>query len=286
MDKKYLIYNDFMNKVITGEFNVRTGIKLDDRCQNISCHVGFMEHILHICSTQNKDMLNLLFEIKNKIESNMVTHINRNSYIRNFIDEILDHWNLDLHANNVFDKFFETIDYANYEKKINDFNDLLIGMKNLEKSSMDNEFEATEDTKGLLVILFENYKEYKQESSEMVEQLVQIIKNIEPTYNYVLLDLSMKHKSKYLEFSGEKLATSNETFSRLLTSSNDKKIPDNIDTIFMNYILLINMLKKELHYMITKLNTVLEEVDIQFKLIQTLVEGLDIDIEEKETSFF
>ena len=65
-------------------------------------------------------------------------------------------------------------------------------------------------------------------------------------------------------------------FESLITNKNDSDIPDNVNTIFLNYILIINMIKKELHYIITIYQSILEKLDNKFNMLNKLKEGLSI----------
>ena len=49
----------------------------------------------------------------------------------------------------------------------------------------------------------------------------------------MLLDLSMKNKKLYLEFNGV---------------NEDRSIPENIQNVFLNYLLILNLIKKQIVY--------------------------------------
>ena len=65
-------------------------------------------------------------------------------------------------------------------------------------------------------------------------------------------------------------------FDSLITNKNDSDIPDNINTIFLNYILIINMIKKELHYIITIYKSLLIKLNEKFNILNKLKESLSI----------
>ena len=159
-------------------------------------------------------------------------------------------------------------------------------MKSLEKNIQSNDFELNNDIKDLIILLFENFNELEKDMDNIINILVEIIKNIEPTYNYILQDLSSKHKNQYLELSDKELIDEDNPFSKLLTINNDKKIPDDINIIFLNYIMIINMLKKELHYMIITCRSTMNILRNQFKTIKSLTNGLNIVIVPKNITFF
>ena len=108
-----------------------------------------------------------------------------------------------------------------------------------------------------------------------IQKLIHITSELEPTYNYLLLDLSNKAKPNYLEMVDE--ANRNSTvFSRLLNTSSDQDIPKNINTIFLNYIMIINMLKKEYHFIITTLKTINKNLEQRYISLDGLMKGLNL----------
>jgi hypothetical protein len=68
----------------------------------------------------------------------------------------------------------------------------------------------------------------------------------------VLLDLSMKGKTMYLQFSGV---------------DDDTKIPDNINITFLNYLYLLNLIKKHILYYKRTLDKVKEISDNMGKYV-------------------
>ena len=103
----------------------------------------------------------------------------------------------------------------------------------------------------------------------------------------------MKHKPNYLEMASESEQNSS-IFNRLINTSTDRDIPDNINTIFLNYILLINLLKKEYHFLITTLKAIDYNLSERHNSLNVMMDGLNIkdvqpvimdsniDIEEEE----
>ena len=82
-------------------------------------------------------------------------------------------------------------------------------------------------------------------------------------------------------------ANKNSTiFSRLLNTSSDQDIPKHINTIFLNYIMIINMLKKEYHFIITTLKTINKNLEQKYISLDGLMKGLNLknqSVDEIET---
>ena len=117
MNKDYISMTDFMNGTITGEINITQGLKIYNKYKTQSCFTSYLENLLYICKKDNKDVLNILFDIKNKIEKNMCIHIDRNFYIKQFIREIISNWNVDIDASEIFDKYYTIFDYNIFSRK-------------------------------------------------------------------------------------------------------------------------------------------------------------------------
>ena len=85
----------------------------------------------------------------------------------------------------------------------------------------------------------------------------------------------MKHKPNYLEMVNE-ANEKNSVFNRLLNTSSDRDIPENINMIFSNYLLVINLLKKEYHYLITTLKKLDSNIHNRHNSLNVLMNGLNI----------
>ena len=75
--------------------------------------------------------------------------------------------------------------------------------------------------------------EFNENIGEITSELDSFEENLNNLNSCVLLDLSMKNKRLYLEFND---------------MTDDKNIPENIQNIFLNYLLILNLLKKQIIY--------------------------------------
>ena len=85
----------------------------------------------------------------------------------------------------------------------------------------------------------------------------------------------MKHKANYLEMANESEKTSS-VFNRLINTSTDRDIPDTINMIFSNYVLLLNLLKKEYHFLITSLKAIDYNLSERHNSLNVMMDGLNI----------
>ena len=148
-------------------------------------------------------------------------------------------------------------------------------MKGLEQAVQNKEYSLDGDIKDTLLLLYTNCTDCKEKINMHIQKLIKITSELEPTYSYLLLDLSNKSKPNYLEMVDE--ANKNSTiFSRLLNTSSDQDIPKHINTIFLNYIMIINMLKKEYHFIITTLKTINKNLEQRYISLDGLMKGLNL----------
>ena len=79
----------------------------------------------------------------------------------------------------------------------------------------------------------ESVEEFNKNAEEITGELNRFEGNLNKLNTCILLDLSMKNKQLYLEFND---------------ISEDKNIPENIQNIFLNYLLILNLIKKQIIY--------------------------------------
>ena len=272
---KYYTSDDFFNLYTKGEKSIHEMISLNDLKHTKTYHVSFLNHILYLCKTTNSNLLTMLNKLKSMIENFVIRLINENFYIKKYIESMIKEWSLILEADNIFDTFDLNFNYNDFVEQNKIYNELIASMKGLEENIHSKEYVLDADLKDSMILLHTNCKDCKEKILYHIENLVNIISNIEPTYNYLLIDLSIKNKANYLEKVDEAEKNSS-IFSRLLNTSTSQDIPQNINIIFLNYILVINMLKKEYHYIITMLKALNKDLEQKNISLDGLVKGLNI----------
>ncbi len=271
----YYKLDDFYDKCMKGDITMNKQIKLKNRDHTKEHYISFITHVLYLCNHNNTNLLDILNTLKDKIETYVKNLIRNNYYVRTYIQTIIQEWALTVDSESIFDKGNESIKYEEFMKHNRDFNELIGGMKSLEKNILKNEYNEDTDIRELLTMLFTNCTDCKDRIKAQIEQLIRIVSNLEPTYNYLILDLSMKHKANYLEIANESEQNSS-IFNRLINTSTDRDVPDNINTIFLNYILLINLLKKEYHFLITSLKSIDYNLSEHHNSLNVMMDGLNI----------
>ena len=97
-------------------------------------------------------------------------------------------------------------------------------------------------------------QEFNSNIEEISNELNRYESNLNKLNTCILLDLSMKNKKLYLEFND---------------ISEDNNIPENIQNIFLNYIFILNLIKKQILYYKNTIKKVEEISENMKKHIET-----------------
>ncbi|MBI29355.1 MAG: hypothetical protein CMI95_05645 [Pelagibacteraceae bacterium] len=271
---KYLEKKDLVDKCSDGSINVHDNIKLKNKVQNTLHYISFLEHLLYLCTSKNTNLLKILFNIKKNIEKNVNKYID-NIYFNECIQKTINEWNLEIEPEDIFNNSDKTYNYDDFIENNKNYNELLFNITGFESIIQKKNNQFDDDIKDSVIIILINCNESIDELKTELKKVMNVITNLEPDYNYLLTDLSTKSKKMYMEYIKEQNKNSS-IFDSLITNKNDSDIPDNINTIFLNYILIINMIKKELHYIITIYKSLLIKLNEKFNILNKLKESLSI----------
>jgi len=255
----------YLEKYTNGVLNIQDKIKLNEVEQS------FMELTLKLCNTNNTDLLNILTKLKTSIELYLKELISKNSTINDQVNNVIQEWSLEIDSEEIFNNIKHDYTYNVFIEDTIKYNEIMNAI-NIFKKSVNNDLDSDTNVKDTLLLLNMNCKDCNNSIESNINTLVKIINDLEPLYNYLLLDLSIIHKSDYMN----NIENVDETFSQLINRNNNKDIPENIHIIFLNYIYVINYLKKEYHFLITTMKTMLIKLIVNDTSIDTLINKLNI----------
>jgi hypothetical protein len=282
-DIQYYTTDEFLNLYVKGEKSIDEMLSLNNLKHTTTYRMSFLNHLLYLCKHNNLSLLDMMNRLKDMIVNYMKRLIDENFYIKSYIETIIKEWSLILEANEIFDDMKGEFKYDDFIEQNKIYNELVGGMKGLERDIQNREYIVDGELKDMMLLLHTNCKDCKEKILYHIQNLLDLINEIEPTYNYLLIDLSMKSKTNYLEKVDE-IHDNSSVFGRLLNTSTDKDIPTNINKIFMNYILVINMLKKEYHFLITTLKSINKDLDNRHGSLDGLVKGLNLQSSSSESN--
>ena len=99
-------------------------------------------------------------------------------------------------------------------------------------------------------------------------------KMLDPKHKDIIIDLSSKSKATYLEYS-DRLKEDSSAFSTFLSEKQDLDIPDNIHTIFLNYLITLNMIKKEMNFITHSFKGLLTGIQPKMVVLTKFMDGLN-----------
>jgi len=194
--------------------------------------IDFIKTCLLLCRENDTDILNIFTNIKNSIEEYTNNIINENIEIKSIINKNINEWGLSINPYNIFDTEENIQNINNYNDFLHEnmlFNNIIEKNKNLEMIIHDNN-NILDDS---IILNIYNLIDECNGSIETIRGQIKFFKYIifmvNPSYDYLLFDLS------------------------------NIKI-ENMNNIFLNYILIINFIKKEYHYLLCILESILEDL--------------------------
>jgi hypothetical protein len=240
IDIKVLVKEMVMGKI---QINKPLIITSEDRTD--SEEISFLSHILKYNGIKKETMFIFLNEVL-EVFNNQLRKLMRNGDIQNYIDNIKGDWD-DL-SDILFKADFEEEKVKLMEEILNNINELCRRFKELNENIESNNITdiiQEEDLVDRMNTFVKSVEEFKLNIEEITGELNRYEGNLNKVNTCILLDLSMKHKNLY-------------------SKSNNNNIPENIHNIFLNYLLILNLIKKQIIYY-KKTITKVEEISTNMK---------------------
>tara|TARA_B100001057_G_C22691447_1_gene887958 strand:- start:115 stop:1008 length:894 start_codon:yes stop_codon:yes gene_type:complete len=225
---------ELINKCITGDIQMGKPIILTSKDRSQTTKVSFLNHLIKYNGIKQDLLFTFYFKILgffNKMYKKMMS----DETFDKFIQHIKKEWNVE--ENILYEHDFKldnsrkTIEelLENMNILCRQFRELNGRVRNNNMNDVIVEDEMMENMDGFL----ESVKSLSTEKEEISGMIDPIIEDINKLNTGILLDLSMKDKSMYLEMSDV---------------DENNKIPDNINISFLNYVYIINLIKKHIIY--------------------------------------
>jgi len=230
-DKEFMDMKLLVRKMIEGEIQINKPLVITTKDRTSTEELSFLSHVLKYNEVTKETIFVFLNETL-EVFNTQILKLTRNSNIQNFIDNLKNEW-CDV-SDILFMELFSQDKVELIENLIENVNELCRNFKEItlkvESNNITDIVEEDEIVEKMDVFL-SSVDEFKTKSGEIRGDLNGYEENLNKINMGVLLDLSMKNKSLYLK-SGD--GTGN--------------IPDNIHNIFLNYIFILNLMKKHIIY--------------------------------------
>jgi hypothetical protein len=272
-----------------------------NQSRNMKTEMTVLKHFVILSKSDKVSLIHILSRLRCSLKDRLEKLIEGNAFVKHYIENILKEWKLDILSSNLLNDGLADCNYVNgdlfsYDKLVNELElsqkggNKLKEIEHILKERQDKHKPMTPDfskqMKIKLIDLLNECKECSKRTNEYSTEAQNIYKAMDPKHLQVLIDLSFKPKSDYLEFSNQ-FRDTNQTFAIFLSETHDIEIPDTIHTIFLNYLLTVNMIKKEMNYInnslkqiVIYMNPKLETLDKLVKSFTLLEPDEDVDNEE------
>lgn len=237
---EHIIDTEFFNNIYTGKLNLYTN------------DISSLEHIVNYSKSKKMNLLDVLLVLYNNF-MNEINKLLENNIINNYINFIVNQWNYKLNKlNELFKKVNTNINYNQYIDLNEEYGVIHNNINNFNNYIKTNNYELDGQIKDNIFLLSENIDILIGDLKDYKNELELFNNNILLNYD-LLLDISSKNKLDYINH----VKNGNE-YNKLIT--NNSNIPDNINIIFLNYLLINNMIKKEINYILYKINLKIDKL--------------------------
>ena len=233
VDGDFLQIKLLVREMIEGKIQINKPLVITSSDRTNTEELSFLSHILKYNNVKKNTMLIFLNEVL-EIFNNQIIKLMRNSNIQNYIDNVKLEW--DDSSDILFKDIFTEEQVKSMENIMENINELCRGFKEINTSVESNnvtDLVEEDDLVDRMDTFVGLISEFNENIGEITSELDRFEENLNKLNSCVLLDLSMKNKRLYLEFND---------------MTDDKNIPENIQNIFLNYLLILNLLKKQIIY--------------------------------------
>lgn len=233
MSEGFLELKLLVKEMIEGKIQINKPLVITSSDRTKSEELSFLSHVLKYNGVKKETMFVFLNEIL-EVFNEQMNKLMRNRNVQRYIDGIKGEWD-DL-SDILFKDLFTEDQVKLMENILENINELCRRFKEINTSVESNNVTDVVEEADLvdrMDTFVKSIREFNENTEEIMEQLDRYEGNLNKLNTCVLLDLSMKNKKLYLEF--------NEL-------TDDKNIPENIQNVFLNYLLILNLIKKQIVY--------------------------------------
>ena len=233
MSEGFLELKLLVKEMIEGKIQINKPLVITSSDRTKTEELSFLSHVLKYNDVKKETMfvfLNEVLEVFNKEMNKLM----RNRNVQRYIDGVKGEWD-DL-SDILFKDLFTEDQVKLMESLLENINELCRRFKEINTTVESNNVTDVVEEADLvdrMDTFVKSIKEFNENTEEIMEQLDRYEGNLNKLNTCVLLDLSMKNKKLYLEFNGV---------------TEDRGIPENIQNVFLNYLLILNLIKKQIVY--------------------------------------
>ena len=229
----YIDMRSLVRKMIEGEIQLNKPINLTSKDRTGTEQISFLSHILKYNGVTKKTIFIFLNETL-EIFNNQILKLMRDPNALKFIDNVKKEWK---DTSDILFKYeISQEKVVLIENVLENINELCKEFKQLTKKLDSNDVTDTlveDELMDDISKFTSSVEEFNKNVEEITKDLNEYSNELDKINMNLLLDLSMKDKSLYLQFNDV---------------NKDDKISETIHNIFLNYSLILNLIKKHLIY--------------------------------------
>ena len=281
-DYQYVDYNNLIDAITNGNYTINQPIMVNDN------KISFLENLLNYSNVDKGNLHEILVEIINRIKKKLYQE-QLNPNVQLLMNHVKGEWtndnDNDTNENNLFCDH-NCLNINNMNEHLNnkkDYEDLVNSLeeKFSEQKVYSKMLPETELGEYSVLGLANSMDDIKNKCSIIIQKLQKDLDLIDTEKEKIdnidlslLIDLSLKHINLYKE----------------IDENNNENIDENINNIFMNYTLVINLLKKQINHLRNIILEIKQEVLNKCGNIDELMGNVETGQKqsncENELSFF
>ena len=276
---------------VTGEIDMHEPLEVSNHMKNQKVEISILKHFLILSQRDSKSLIHILSMIRSRIKEYLINLISENHFIRKYIENVIQEWGESIDVEDLFTDglgecgYSEGDDIIPYEdllQKINVSKEVSQKLKMIEDGIKERQESYTPVTRDYADQVQERIQDLHGQCTECMGQLkeqcggaMEKMSFIEPKHRDILIDLSIKPKSMYIEYLSSVSKEESNILSIFMSELQNVHIPDNIHTIFLNYVITINMLKKEINYISNSFKKLIVDTQPRLQLLDKFTDGSD-----------
>jgi hypothetical protein len=232
---EHIELKQLVNMCVKGRIQIGRPIMLTSRDRTQTTNVSFLNHLLKYNGIKQDKLFTLYFKILQMFNRFFGDMMNKSTTFNRYVQHVKKEWNVDTHIlyeyNTSLERSRKTIEQLleNMNILCRQFRELNMRVSTNNMTDVIVEDEMLDGMDRFL----EKVRNISSEIDEFSSVIDSISEGIEGLNMGTIIDLSMKDKTMYLEFGGV---------------CDDVNIPENINISFLNYVYILNLIKKHIVY--------------------------------------
>ena len=257
----YSDYESMINDIINGNYVINQPMNYEGN------KISFLENLLNYSNINSENIHEILENILNMIKAKLYKEQLKPN-VTLLLNHIKNEWNNDKdnclfcdhncsHFDGIQPRLQEMNDYENLVKKLEE--------KFMTQKTYSNMLPESELGEYSVLELSNSLDDLQRKCSQIngnIQSEIDLLNNEKEKISNIdlslLLDISLKHIQLYKEINND-----------------DTDINENIHNIFMNYTLVLNLLKKQINHLIRIMLEIQSNINNKCELLNTFIEGIE-----------